>query len=83
MMLLGSVENYPLLSDENKWGANEGVRKGSVVNFIALVPSCGASGSCYHTFHGGTCGESYHTYHMVLLVAATIPTKVVLVVGVV
>ena len=63
MMLLGSVENCPLLSDENKWGANEGVRKGSVVNFIALVPSCGDPGSCHHTNHGRACDGSYHTYH--------------------
>ena len=63
MMLLGSVENHPLLSDENKWGANEGVRKGSVVNFIALVPSCGAPGSCHHTYHSGAPGSCYYTYH--------------------
>ena len=40
-MLFDSIENWPLLSDENKWRANEGVRKGSVVNFIAQLPSCG------------------------------------------
>ena len=40
-MLLDCNENNPLLSDENKWRANEGVRKGSVVNLIALLPSCG------------------------------------------
>ena len=71
MMLLGSVENHPLLSDENKWGANEGVRKGSVVNFIALVPSCGDPGipgivaatrrygGSHHKHHHGRYGSSY------------------------
>ena len=77
MMLLGSVENYPLLSDENKWGANEGVRKGSVVNFIALVPSCGAPGSCYYTYHGGACGGSSMNASVLMTPDSTVSAIVV------
>ena len=65
MVLFDSIENWPLLSDENKWRANEGVRKGSVVNFIAQLPSCGGCatqcvGACggiaVWCLYCGTCG---------------------------
>ena len=77
MLLGGSVENHPLLSDENKWGANEGVRKGSVVNFIALVPSCGDPGSCYHTYHGGACGGSSMNASVLMTPDSTVSVIVV------